>query len=160
VGKADISQAAKARPNAILPTQAVAGEIDLIDQVIGKSLNQILLAADMIVERHGAYAQVVRKAPHCYGFGSLAVCERKRFGKHPLATKTLSVKPFSSRFGLGCHGTDWAELALHIYVVYVPCTQSVGKRFASVEVCHASDAEGRNGFSRFYRYGAINGACT
>jgi hypothetical protein len=56
------------------------GKVDLIDQMFGEPLDEILLAADMIVERHRADTEVIRKAPHCYCFGSLSISERERFG--------------------------------------------------------------------------------
>jgi hypothetical protein len=123
MGEAGISQATKACPNAILPAQTVTGKIDQINQVVRESLNEVFLAADMIVERHRAYAQVIRKAPHCHRVWSLAISERERFRENPLVIETFSVQPFSSHRELACHGTETSDFALYttyIYYAHIP----------------------------------------
>ncbi len=62
----------------------VFGELDLVEHDVDHGVQQLVLARDVVIQRHRARAELTGEPAHAQPFDAFAVGEPERLGHHPL----------------------------------------------------------------------------
>jgi hypothetical protein len=76
-----------------LPVPTGRGHVDLAEDDLDHAVEEVVLARDVVVERHRLDAELLREPAHRQGPEAAFVCDGDRGTQHPLAAQGPSALP-------------------------------------------------------------------